>query len=128
MVMVLSARLQHSQQQQQALARELAEQLQACGSGADAAQLLVQLLGDVDGAVAALVAAKEWREALRVAYAGGRQDLVDTTVVPGAAQVGWKLNYIVLCCCGDTVWCTWVSERLLLDLVDITVVPGALRR
>ncbi|WIA32299.1 hypothetical protein OEZ86_003144 [Tetradesmus obliquus] len=86
MVMVLSARLQHSQQQQQALARELAEQLQASGSGADAAQLLVQYLEDVDGAVAALVAAKEWREALRVAYAGGRQDLVDTTVVPGAAQ------------------------------------------
>ncbi|KAF6250794.1 IKI3 family-domain-containing protein [Scenedesmus sp. NREL 46B-D3] len=91
MCMVLSARLQQSQQQQQALARELAEQLQASGSGADAAQLLAQYLGDVDGAVAALVAAKEWREALRVAYAAGRQDLVDTTVVPGAAQAAASL-------------------------------------
>jgi elongator complex protein 1 len=90
--MVLSSRLQQSQQQQQALARELAEQLQASGSGADAAQLLAQYLGDVDGAVAALVAAREWREALRVAYAAGRQDLVDTTVVPGAAQVGFRVR------------------------------------
>jgi hypothetical protein len=88
MCMVLSSRLQQSQQQQQALAKELAEQLQASGSGADAAQLLAQYLGDIDGAVAALVAAREWREGLRVAYAAGRQDLVDTTVVPGAAQVG----------------------------------------
>jgi elongator complex protein 1 len=88
MCMVLTARLQQTPLQQQALARDLAEQLQASGSGADAAQLLAQYLGDVDGAVAALVAAKEWRESLRVAYAAGRQDLVDTTVVPGAAQVG----------------------------------------
>lgn len=87
--MVLSARLNQPAAQQQALARELAEQLQASGSGAEAAQLLVQYLGDVDGAVAALVAAKEWREALRVAYAASRADLVDTTVVPGAAQVIW---------------------------------------
>jgi hypothetical protein len=36
-------------------------------------------------------------EALRVAYAAGRQDLVDTTVVPGAAQVGLEsLDWLVM--------------------------------
>lgn len=88
MCMVLAARLGYSLQQQQLLARELSEQLQASGSGGDAAQLLVAYLGDVDGGVSALVTAKEWREALRVAYAADRSDLVDTIVVPTAAQVG----------------------------------------
>lgn len=89
MCMVLAARLGYSQQQQQLLARELSEQLQASGAGGDAAQLLVQYLQDIDGGVSALVTSKEWREALRVAYAADRSDLVDTIVVPSAAQV-WE--------------------------------------
>lgn len=92
MCMVLAARQGMPQPQQQLLARELAEQLAACGSAGDAAVLLVQYLGDVDGGVAALVAAKEWREALRVAYAAGRADLADTLVVPAAAQVRGTLS------------------------------------
>jgi len=87
MALVLSARLHHSPQQQQELARDLSEQLIASGAAADAAVLLLQHLGDVDGAVAALITAKEWREGLRVAYANGRADLVDTNLVPAAAQV-----------------------------------------
>jgi hypothetical protein len=85
--MVLAARLQHTPAQQQELARDLSEQLLSSGAGADAAVLLLQHLGDVDGAVAALIGAKEWREGLRVAYANGRHDLVDTDLVPAAAQV-----------------------------------------
>lgn len=85
--MVLAARLQHTPAQQQELARDLSEQLLASGAGGDAAVLLLQHLGDVDGAVAALITAKEWREGLRVAYAHGRPDLVDTDLVPAAAQV-----------------------------------------
>jgi hypothetical protein len=91
MAMVLSARLQHSPQQQQELASDLAEQLLASGAAADAAVLLLQHLGDVDGAVSALITAKEWREGLRVAYAHGRQDLVDTNLVPAAAQVSMEI-------------------------------------
>lgn len=87
MCMVLAARLNYTQQQQQLLARDLAEQLQSSGAAAAAAQLLLQYLADVDGGVSALVAAKEWREALRVSYAADRGDLVDTVVVPAAAQV-----------------------------------------
>lgn len=87
MCMVLAARLQHTPAQQQELARDLSEQLLASGAGGDAAVLLLQHLGDVDGAVAALITAKEWREGLRVAYAHGRPDLVDTDLVPAAAQV-----------------------------------------
>jgi len=80
-------RLGHSSSQQQQLARDLAEQLAGSGAAADAALLLVQYLGDVDGGVAALVAAREWREAMRVGLAAERADLVDTVVVPAAAQV-----------------------------------------
>jgi hypothetical protein len=98
MAMVLSSRLQHSPQQQQELARDLAEQLLASGAGADAAVLLAQHLGDVDGAVAALITAKEWREGLRLAYAHGRADLVDTDLVPAAAQVRDRCCLMVLPC------------------------------
>eukprot|EP00775_Hariotina_reticulata_P003629 gene3629-3891_t len=47
---------------------------------------MAMYLGDLDGGVAALVAAREWREALRVAYAAGRDDLADTVIIPTAAQ------------------------------------------
>jgi hypothetical protein len=36
--------------------------------------------------VLVLAHGKEWREALRVAYGNGRQDLVDTLVAPQAAR------------------------------------------
>jgi hypothetical protein len=93
MAMVLSARLGHSTGQQQQLAHGLAEQLSSSGAAADAAVLLVQYLGDVDGGVAALVGAREWREALRVAYAAGRDDLADTVIIPTASQVSERLQY-----------------------------------
>jgi elongator complex protein 1 len=86
MAMVTAARLGRSPQQQAELACELAEQLLASGSAGDAAVLLLQHAGDAEGAVAALAAGREWREALRVGYATGRADLVDTDVVPSAAQ------------------------------------------
>lgn len=45
-----------------------------------------QYLGDVDGGVMALTQAKQWREALRVSYLHSRDDLVDTLVIPAAAD------------------------------------------
>lgn len=103
--MVLAARLNYPQHQQQLLAQELSEQLQASGAGAEAAQLLVQYLQDIDGGVSALVVSKEWREALRVAYAADRSDLVDTVVVPSAAQVSFGVRSAVI----------WRSVLMLRD-------------
>ncbi len=36
-------------------------------------------------------AGREWREALRLCYAHGRSDLMDTLVVPGAAEAAASL-------------------------------------
>lgn len=87
MAMSLAGRLGWPTKQQQQLAVDLVDTLSASGQGADAAQLLLGVLGDVDGGVAMLVGAKAWREGLRVSYQHGREDLVDTVVVPAAAQV-----------------------------------------
>lgn len=66
-------------------AQQLADGLAAMGRPGDAAAVTAAYLGDVDGAVALLAAAREWREALRVAYAHGRGDLVETHLAPAAA-------------------------------------------
>ncbi|KAI8469194.1 MAG: IKI3 family-domain-containing protein [Monoraphidium minutum] len=84
--LALAGRAGWAKERQQQLARELAGALAGSGQGGDAARVMREYLGDADGAVAALVAAREWREALRAAYADGRPDLVDTCVAPGAAE------------------------------------------
>jgi elongator complex protein 1 len=72
MALALAGRLGWSKERTQSAARELATTLGGSGQLAEAARVLREYVGDVDGAVQALAAAKEWREALRVAYAEGR--------------------------------------------------------
>ena len=50
------------------LAGELVEGLSSMGNLAGAAALAVQYLADLDNGVSLLTQAREWREALRVAY------------------------------------------------------------
>ena len=50
------------------LAAELMEALSSMGNLAGAATVAVQYLADVDDGVSLLTQAREWREALRVAY------------------------------------------------------------
>lgn len=50
------------------LAAELMEALSSMGNLAGAATVAVQYLADVDNSVSLLTQAREWREALRVAY------------------------------------------------------------
>ena len=52
----------------QALAGERVEELAGMGHPADAAALAAEYLSDADNAVALLSQARQWREALRVAY------------------------------------------------------------
>ncbi|KAL2241664.1 elongator complex protein 1 isoform X1 [Sesamum indicum] len=58
------------------LARELSEELQALGKPGDAAKILLEYCGDVDNAISLLVDARDWEEALRIAFLHRREDLV----------------------------------------------------
>lgn len=95
--------------------------------------LLLQHLGDVDGAVAALIAAKEWREGLRVAYANGRADLVDTDLVPAAAQVRHTRALYTCTSCGGPAQSRAGDEHVVVaspqqtnvkSIKDLTAVVG----
>ncbi|KAG2431603.1 hypothetical protein HYH02_013296 [Chlamydomonas schloesseri] len=85
-VFTVAAQLGMAPDEVQALAADVAEELAASGQVADAAAVLLNYLGDVDNAVRTYATAREWREAVRVAHAHGRGDLVETVVAPAAAE------------------------------------------
>ncbi|KAL3815146.1 hypothetical protein ACJIZ3_016414 [Penstemon smallii] len=58
------------------LARELCEEVQALGKPADAAKILLEYCGDVDNGINLLVNARNWEEALRIAFLHRRDDLI----------------------------------------------------
>lgn len=53
--------------------------------------MLLDYLNDVDDGVRLLCAGSQWKEAMRVCYKHGRDDLVGTVVVPMAAEKGEAL-------------------------------------
>uniref|UniRef100_A0A0E0I2D9 Elongator complex protein 1 n=1 Tax=Oryza nivara TaxID=4536 RepID=A0A0E0I2D9_ORYNI len=60
------------------LAHDLCDEFQALGKPGDAAKIALEYCSDVDRGVGYFITAREWEEALRVAYMHSRQDLVDT--------------------------------------------------
>lgn len=58
------------------LARELCEELQALGKLGDAAKIVLDYCGDINNGISLLVRAREWEEALRIAFLHQRDDLV----------------------------------------------------
>ncbi|GFS32050.1 IKI3 family protein [Actinidia rufa] len=58
------------------LARELCEELQVVGKPGEAAKIALEYCGDVNGGVSLLVSARDWEEALRVAFMHRREDLI----------------------------------------------------
>ncbi|KAJ0979468.1 hypothetical protein J5N97_014942 [Dioscorea zingiberensis] len=58
------------------LANDLCEEFQALGKPSEAAKIALDYCEDVDRGVGYFIMAREWEEALRVAYAHGRDDLV----------------------------------------------------
>lgn len=58
------------------LAHELCEELQALGKPGDAAKIALEYCGDVNAAVGLLITAREWEEALRIAFVHRRDDLI----------------------------------------------------
>ena len=83
--LALAGRLALPAAERRALAAELADALEPFDPAA-AAAVAERELGDVDRAASLLCAARKWRDALSVAYARGRGDLVETTVAPAAAE------------------------------------------
>lgn len=58
------------------LAHELCEELQALGKPGEAAKIAVEYCGDVNSGISLLISARDWEEALRIAYLYRRDDLV----------------------------------------------------
>ena len=84
-------RLQYPEAELRSLADELVESLTAASQWQDAATVSLQYLSDVDTAVSLLSQAHLWRDALRTAYKHEREDLLETTAIPTAADTASTL-------------------------------------
>ena len=87
----MAGRLGYAEEEMRGLAEGLVESLTGSSRLVEAAAIAVQHLADGDSAVALLAQAREWREALRTAALFDRQDLVETTVAPAAAEAASAL-------------------------------------
>ncbi|XWS07782.1 hypothetical protein CRYUN_Cryun41cG0020400 [Craigia yunnanensis] len=58
------------------LAHELCEELQALGKPGEAAKIALEYCGDINAGINLLISARDWEEALRVAFLQSREDLV----------------------------------------------------
>jgi len=58
------------------LAHELCEELQALGKPGDAAKIALEYCRDVNAAISLLISAREWEEALRIAFVHRCDDLI----------------------------------------------------
>ncbi|KAK9808650.1 hypothetical protein WJX72_001296 [[Myrmecia] bisecta] len=86
MVFSLAGRLGWEEVALRHKASEMVEGLAGMGRLADAAAVALDYLADVEAGVSLLTQAREWREALRVAYRAMRGDLVETVVAPAGAE------------------------------------------
>lgn len=58
------------------LAHELCEELQALGKPREAAKIALEYIGDVNAGISLLISARDWEDALRVAFMHNIQDLI----------------------------------------------------
>lgn len=58
------------------LAHELREELQALGKPGEAAKIVLDYCGDVNGGISLLISARDWEEALRFAFKYMQEDLI----------------------------------------------------
>ncbi|KAE8670730.1 Elongator complex protein 1 [Hibiscus syriacus] len=69
------------------LAHELYEELQALGKPGDAAKIALEYCGDTNAGINLLISARDWEEALRVAFLYSREDLVSVRRLLLAAKL-----------------------------------------
>ncbi|XP_021771209.1 elongator complex protein 1-like isoform X1 [Chenopodium quinoa] len=75
-VLTVAGLLKFDKEEVLKLAHELCEELQALGKPAEAAKIALEYCGDVNSAISLLVSAREWEEALRIAFMHRNDDLI----------------------------------------------------
>ncbi|KAG6670046.1 hypothetical protein I3843_01G275600 [Carya illinoinensis] len=75
-VLTVAGLLEMGKDEVMKLAHELSEELQALGKPGEAAKIALEYCGDVNEGINLLISARDWEEALRVAFLHGREDLI----------------------------------------------------
>ncbi|XAR66310.1 hypothetical protein NMG60_11012496 [Bertholletia excelsa] len=75
-VLTVAGLIRQGKEELMQLAYELFEELQALGKPGEAAKIALEYCGDVNGGISLLVTARDWEEALRVAFMHRRDDLI----------------------------------------------------
>lgn len=75
-VLTVSGLLKLTKEEVMQLAHELCEELQALGKPGEAAKIALEYCSDVNTATSLLIMARDWEEALRVAFLHRRDDLI----------------------------------------------------
>lgn len=76
-VFTVAGLMQLQKPQVVSLASELCEEFQAMGKPGEAARVSLEYCNDVEKGVGYFIVAREWEEALRIAYLHGREELVE---------------------------------------------------
>lgn len=85
-VLVVAGMLGLPQEDVTRLAHDLREELQALGRPGDAAKVALEYCKDVEDAVLLFVEAREWSEAVRVAYSHGKMEQVKDQIQSAALE------------------------------------------
>ncbi|KAG6734750.1 hypothetical protein I3842_01G285800 [Carya illinoinensis] len=75
-VLTVAGLLEMGKDEVMKLAHELSEELQALGKPGEAAKIALEYCGDVNEGINLLISARDWEEALRVAFLHRREDLI----------------------------------------------------
>ncbi|KMT17542.1 hypothetical protein BVRB_2g037430 isoform B [Beta vulgaris subsp. vulgaris] len=75
-VLTVAALLKLDKEEVLRLAHELCEELQAVGKPGEAAKIALEYCRDVNSAISLLISAREWEEALRIAFMHRNDDLI----------------------------------------------------
>lgn len=75
-VLTVAGLLKFDKEEVLKLAHELCEELQALGKPGEAAKIALEYCGDLNSAISLLISAREWEEALRIAFIHTNDDLI----------------------------------------------------
>ncbi|XP_021861505.2 elongator complex protein 1 isoform X1 [Spinacia oleracea] len=89
-VLTVAGLLKFEKEEVLKLAHELCEELQALGKPVEAAKIALEYCGDVNSAISLLISAREWEEALRIAFMHRNDDLI-TEVKNASAECAFIL-------------------------------------
>lgn len=76
LVFIVAGFLKMREEERLQLANELCEELQALGKPGEAAKIALEYCGDINRGMSLLISARDWEEALRIAFMHQKEDLV----------------------------------------------------